>query len=107
MTTISVGQAMGAIAEQAADYAAAGQADLDERVHALANWIVGALNGPTVNAPRFFASLFERLDAATEAASDPKMWKRGQPNEDELHRQRLFFAAMAHQFRHLVEEAVS
>jgi hypothetical protein len=107
MTTISVGQAMEVIAQQAAEYAAADKPDLDERVHAVADCIAAAIDGPTMNAPRFFASLFERLDAATEATSTLKEGRRGQPEEGELQRQKLFFAAMAHQFRGRVEETAS
>ncbi|RXF67835.1 hypothetical protein [Hansschlegelia zhihuaiae] len=107
MATISVGQAMEIIAEQAADYAAAGKPDLDDRVRALADSISAAVDGPTMNAPRFFASLFERLDAATEATSSPKEGRRDQPAEDELYGQHLFFAAMAHQFRLRLEAAAA
>ena len=107
MTTISVGQAMEVIAEQAADYAAAGRPDLDDRASALADHLSAALDGRGMNAPRFFEALFERLDAATEALADEKAGRRGRPDGDELASQKLFFAAMAHQFRSRVEAALA
>lgn len=97
---------MEVIAEQAVDYAAERTPDLDDRVSALADTISAALDGPGMNAPRFFESLFERLDAATEAMAGARRDKRGGPDDDELASQRLFFAAMAHQFRSRLEAAL-
>jgi len=107
MTTMSVGQAMEVIAGQAADYAATAAPDLDERVSALADYISGAIDGPGMNAPRFFESLFERLDAATEAVASVRPDKRDHPGYDVLENQKLFFAAMAHQFRSRVVAAIA
>lgn len=107
MTTISVGQTMEIIAEQAADYAAAGRPDLDERVEAVADFVSTAIDGPGTNAERFLSALFERLDAATEtvAASNPA--RRGLPDQTELDRQKVFFAAMADQFRNRLGSALA
>lgn len=107
MTTISVGQTMEIIAEQAAQYAAEGKPDLEDRVSALADHISAAVDSPTMNAPRFFQALFGRLDAAAESLAAVNHDKRGQPDENELHSQKLFFAAMAHQFRERFESAAA
>lgn len=106
MTTISVGQAMEVIAGQAAEYAAAGRPDLDERAHALADYISASIDGPGMNAPRFFESLFERLDAATESMEQASEPRRGRAEGEELDAQKLFFAAMTHEFRNRFEAAV-
>lgn len=106
MSTISVGQAMEVIAEQAADYAAAGEANLDARASALADYLSASLDGPSLNAPRFFESLFERLDAATEAMDQAPHDRRGRPEGEELESQKLFFATMTHEFRSRFEAAV-
>jgi len=106
MTTISVGQAMEVIAGEAAEYAALARPDLDERTCALADYIASAIDGPGMNAPRFFESLFERLDAATEAMDQACEPRRGRPEGEELESQKLFFAAMTHEFRHRFEAAI-
>ncbi|MFC3691001.1 hypothetical protein [Chenggangzhangella methanolivorans] len=99
MTTISVGQAMEVIATQAADYAVSDRPDLDERTYALADYISASIDGPSLNGLRFFESLFERLDAATEAMEQASPGRRGRPEGEELESQKLFFAAMTHEFR--------
>ena len=106
-STISVGQAMEVIATQAADYAASDRPDLDERTTALADYLSAAIDGPSMNGLRFFESLFERLDAATEAMEQAEPGRRGRPEGPELESQKLFFAAMTHEFRNRFVAAVA
>lgn len=105
MVTISVGEAMELVAEQAAAYAADDASDLDDRVSALADKLEAVINAPMVNVPRYFEALFERLDAAAISLATIDEHKRGQPTEDELQRQRLFFAALAEHLHKRLELA--
>ncbi|WP_020186490.1 hypothetical protein [Methylopila sp. 73B] len=98
MGTISVGEVMELVAARAAVYAAGGASDLEDRVSALADELEPLINAPMVNVPRYFEALFERLDAAAVSLAAVDENKRGQPTEDELQRQRLFFAALAEHF---------
>lgn len=95
MNTISVGEIMELAAEQAARYAASGAPDLAQHVETFVDGIAEAVERPTVNVERFADCLFERLDSAIirlESCDEPK---RGGPDGDELHRQKVFFAAVA------------
>lgn len=103
MNTISVGQTVEIVAAHAADYAASGRPDLDERVEALANDLAPMIEGPTVNTPRFFEALFERLEAAIDAMAEPGERRLAQMGPTEIDGQRLFVAAMAGAFRRRLE----